>query len=280
MKQTLICILLCIGFISCNEKEIVDNSRTPILEVGGRFLYLDQVEALIPEGSTKQDSTVIAEKFIKSWVTEVLMFKHAEDNITNTEEIDVLVDNYRKSLVIHHYQQNLIQERLKNNITDEDLLAFYENNKAHYLLKENIIQGLYIKVPVKAPNLKELRSWLKNLNQANVEKIEKYRIKNATNYIYFADNWVPFIQIAVNMPKVIENQSGKGLTEQKDEQYYYFLSITNSKKIGEVEPFDIAKAKINEIFFNKKKIEYISQFENELYNDAVSDEEITYFIKK
>jgi hypothetical protein len=57
------------------------------------------------------------------------------------------------------------------------------------------------------------------------------------------------------------------------------LSIKSVKKIGETEPYETAKEKISNIILNKLKSEFIMNFENELYKDAIQDGTVTFFNK-
>jgi hypothetical protein len=47
------------------------------------------------------------------------------------------------------------------------------------------------------------------------------------------------------------------------------LRITKYKSAGSIEPYDFAKDKIKIILMNKNKTDYITNFEDELYNKAV-----------
>ena len=91
----LILLFIIPTFWFCKTK-VADNERTPILEVEGRFLYLDQVLDIIPPDINKKDSTQIAESYIRKWVTDVLLYENAKRNVTNKNEIELLIEDYRK----------------------------------------------------------------------------------------------------------------------------------------------------------------------------------------
>ena len=97
----LLLILSTLGVISSCVHKTPDIARKPLLEVEGRFLYFDEVQQIIPPSVSDTDSTQIAQSYIRKWVTDVLMYENAKRNITNSTEIDDLVESYRKSLTIH-----------------------------------------------------------------------------------------------------------------------------------------------------------------------------------
>lgn len=275
-------LLLSIIISSCNNKETADENRNPILEVEGKFLYNDDVQQIIPPNANKEDSTEIAQSYIRKWVTTVLMYENAKRNITNQAEIDELVESYRKSLIIHQYQQKLIIQRLPKEPAEDELKAFYEQYSEQLKLNENIIKGLLLIVPANAPKLNEVRSWVRSGNSKALESIDKYSLQNAISYDYFGDRWIGFTEILKKIPIKIEDPatyiSSNSFVEIKDSTQYYFLRIESSKKIGQVEPYEMARDRIINILSNKNKADFISNFEKELYDDAVKSQTVN-FIK-
>ncbi|MDD3079391.1 MAG: hypothetical protein PHH37_09855 [Paludibacter sp.] len=282
MRKDLFPILIFMALLvwGCKAK-IADNNRTPLLEVEGKFLYQDDVDAIIPPNVNAKDSAEIAESFIKKWITDVLLYENAKRNITNQDEIDQLLEDYKKSLIIHQYQQKMIEERLPKEPGEEEMRAFYEQYRDELDLKENIIKGLLLVVPTKAPKLANVRSWVQSANTSALENIEKYSIRNAISYDYFGDEWKPFGEVLKKMPVQIEDPAAfvarNKFYETSDSTRHYFLRITSFKTIGQTEPYEMAKAKITNLILNKLKADFISNFEDELYHDAINNEMVTYF---
>lgn len=275
-------LLIIMAFSSC-KKETADSNREKYLEVEGRFLYLDEIQSIIPPNVNPKDSAEIAESYIKKWITNVLLFENAERNITNKAEIDQLLEDYRKSLIIHQYQQKLIQERLPATPSDEEITQFYDKYKDQLILKENVLKGILIITPANAPQLNNVRNWLQSANTKALENIEKYSMQHAISYEYFADRWVPFAEILKKLPLQLENPteylSGRKFIDLSDSTRHYMLSIKETRMIGQTEPFDMAKPKISNLILNKMKADFIDNFENEIYNDAIKNENVTFFKK-
>lgn len=267
-------------FLGCQKSDKKDESRIAYLEVDGKYLYLDEIHSVIPQGCSRQDSLSIANNYIRKWITEALVYDHAEKNISNQDEIEELVEDYRKSLIIHQYQQNLIKERLGDGPTEDQMQDFYNQNKDKFELTNNIIKGIFIKVPIGAPKYAVLQGWLRNYNTKSVENIEKYSIQNATSYQYFGDKWAYFNDIIKDIPIKIQNQADfiakNRYIEASDSSYHYILRILNYQLIGNIEPYDMAKEEIQTVLMNKQKNDFIQKFEDKLYQDAVKNKKITY----
>ena len=271
---------LIVFFSSCVHKTH-EISRQPLLQVEGNYLYLDEVQQAIPANVAKTDSAEIANNFIKKWIIETLMYENAKRNISNQEEIEKLVEEYRKTLMIHEYQQQLIQERLSRNIPEDEIKNFYEKYKEQLVATESYIQGLLLIVPPTAPQMAMVREWVKSGNQKALENIEKYSLRNAIEYLYFGNKWMPFSEILKKIPLQINDPvsflASNSFVELSDSAKHYFLKISAFVPAGETMPYEIAKEDISHILLHKKEADFISQFESELYNDAIKKKKIEFF---
>mgnify|MGYP003607458340 FL=1 len=282
MQMSKFSVIIFVMFIamSCGKKA-AEQSRTPLLEVEGKFLYADQVQEIIPPNVNAKDSADIAQDFIRKWVTDVLMYENAKRNITNKAEIDALMEDYKKSLTIHQYQQKMLEQRLPKEPTEEELKTFYDQYSDQLVLKNAIIKGILLIVPANAPKLANARSWVQSGSDDALGNLDKYSIQNAISYDYFGDKWIPLSDVLKKVPLQVEDVnsflSSRRFVELSDSTRHYFLKINSYKTAGQVEPFEMAKPKISNIILNKLKTDFISNFEDEIYDDAVKNGTITYF---
>lgn len=261
-----------------------DQKRVPILEVEGKFLYSEDIEKIIPKTANKIDSAEIAERYIRNWVTNILMYENGKRNLRNESEINTQVEEYRKSLVIHQYEQALIEERVQNQVTDEELQNFYTSYSAQLTLQDNLIKGLLLILPKNAPQIEEVRTWVRNPNEKSLEKIEKYSLKSAISFEYFMNKWIPLNEILKKAPFQIQDSrtfaNQKTYTETSDSTKIYMLRITNAALQGQIEPMEMAREKIKSIMLNKRQSEFIIQFEKDIFNDAVKNGTVNFFNNK
>lgn len=274
--------ILTISAFACTDKG-GDVKRTPVLEVEGKFLYQDEIDQIIPATASLIDSADIAERYIKKWVTDVLVYENAKRNINKLNDIEKRVEEYRKSLIINEYEQALIKERLSGVVTEDEMKKFYETYKSQLISQENLIKGLLLIVPKNAPQIDKVREWVRLSNTKSLENIEKYSLKNAISYDYFMNNWTSFGEILKKAPFRIEDSGvfvrSTSFAETSDSTKMYLLRIVSSIPTGQTEPYDLAKKKISSILLNKKKSDFIIQFENDIYKDAKEEGSINYFKK-
>jgi len=286
MRGLNIIFVLCFALlISCNGGGTgdVDLSQVPVVSVKDKTLYRDELNNAVPQTLSPEDSTAAANSYIKMWINDQLMYDKARPNIVSKAEIERLVEDYRKSLITNLYQEQLLKEYLSKSVSDGELQSFYEKNKDKFKLKDNLIKGLFLKVPVTSKELDNFLKWYKQSTDDAVENIEKNTLKNAIGYEYFYDKWVNLNEISENMPLSISSgddflKTNKNV-EVRDSSFVYLLNIKEYKLTGSEAPYDYIKNQLIEIYTEQRKADYLKQLQEDLYNKAVSDDEIKFYDK-
>ena len=250
-----ILVLLLITLLGCGacKKQHDHKGKTPLVEVDGNFLYKEDLMSVLPVGLSKDDSILFAEHYIRSWAEEILLYEKAANNIPDNVDVEKLVENYRKALIMHTYQQELMNP---------------------------LIKGLFIKVPLTAPQLNNVRRWYKTEKQDAVESLEKYSLQNAVKYEYFYDKWVSvtdildMIPLKVDTPEEYVNKHRQ--VELKDTAFYYFLNVSDYRRVGEEKPYEFARSEVKDLLVNQKRVNFMEQVKSDLYQQAVDKKKIIY----
>ena len=236
---------------------------------------------MIPRGISSADSLLLAESIVKKWVKDVLVYDVASRNLGDEKaEVDRLVEEYRKSLVRYRYQERLVEEKLRADIRESEKRDFYERNPGKFVLDKSLIKGVFLKIPVDAPGLSDVRKWYKSADISSLEKIEKYSVQNAAIYEYFYDKWVDFDEVMGNIPMRVTDSNAflkaHKSVEMTDSAYCYLLNIKEYLPSGEKEPYEYAGPRIEEMLVNQHKVEYLRNFEDELYDDAIRSGDVQF----
>lgn len=277
-----ICTFAIVSFltVSCEQKT-AGVHKDAIVQIGDKILTREELRENIPSFLNPEDSILATEHYIKVWISDNLLYNVAQKNIIDQDNIELLVENYRKSLIIYQYQEQLVSEKLSKEISDETLLDYHKNNKDKFKLDRSLIKGLFLRVPVDAPQIEQIRIWYKSVSPASLVNIEKYSLQYSANYDYFFDNWIDLGELMnkwpignINEPNYIKSNR---FIEQKDDKYYYFLHITDFLLPGDDAPFEYAKSTIKEILVNQKKIEFLRETEADLYKKALGSGQIIFY---
>jgi len=261
-------------FSACKKAGITQPQGETLVKVNNRILTREEIELLMPKGLPPTDSLLRAESLVKKRIIDMLMDDVAYQNLDEEKaEIDQLVNEYRRSLIRHRYQERIVRDKVSADIQESVQLAYYESNKEQFILSENLIKGLFLKVPVSAPGLDNVRKWYLSTSDESLERIEKYSIQNALIYDFFYDHWVMFDEVMGKVPQKISDPVQFLRThnhlEVSDSVYTYFLNISDRLLVGNVAPFDFVKTQIHSMLVNKRKIDYLREFGENLYLDAV-----------
>lgn len=281
MAKLSIVVTLCIVLAGCGQT-VNHNGKTPLVGIGQDFLYKEDLEAVIPVSLRGEDSIAFAQKYIRNWVEETLLFRKAEGNIPNSRKIDELVASYRKALIMHTYQEELVNQKLGTEITEEEIEQYYAQNAGMFRADQPYVQGVFVKVPVNTPQLNRVRTWYKSNSNDAIDKLEKFSIGHAIHYDYFYDTWKPVADLSVKLPLKQLDTDLKYLDshrniELKDSAFCYFLHVENFLPQGEQLPLEYAKNEIKEILINLKRVEFINRMKDDLYQDASENEDIIYY---
>lgn len=274
-------ILFLLMFFGCRQKQSI-GQQDVLVKVDDRTLSLAELKAVLPARLSPADSLIWAESYIKQWVKNNLVYDVAIQNLSNEDkaEINQLVDAYRHSLIRYRYQEQLIEERLSANLSEEEKRAFYDNNRNEFVLDHNLIKGLFLKIPVDAPNLADVKKWYRSSAESEIEKIEKYSVQNAAVYEYFYDKWISFDEVIATIPVKITKEEDflrtHSFIETADSSFCYLLNIKEYLLKGDIAPFDYANTQVVDMLVNQQKIQFLKNFEEELYNDAIRSGKVTF----
>lgn len=264
--------------------EVDHHGKTPLVEVDGVFLYKEDMKSSMPVGLSRSDSARFAENYIRNWVEDALLYRQAENNMSGEERIEALVQNYRKSLIMHSYQQSLIEQELTDKLSEEELKQFYEANKSLFRVDDTLLKGLFVKVPLNAPGINRIRRWYKLKDEESIDRLEKYSITNAMDYMYFYDRWIPASVVLAKLPQKFKNaeqylQAHRDM-ELKDTTCYYFLHVDDLLMRGQEEAFDAAREEVKSVMGNQRQTDFMRQVRSDLYRRASERDEIKYYYNK
>lgn len=275
-------ILVAVLLLAGCTPSVDHKGKTPLVEIAGNFLYKEDLQAVMPIGLSQKDSTAFADEYIRNWAEDELLYQKAEGNIPDNVKIDERVAAFRKALVMHMYEEELVNQELGNTVSDEEVEAYYRQNSGMFRAGQPYIQGLFMKVPLTASQLSKVRGWYKRNTQDAIDNLSKYGIGNAVSYEYFYDRWIPLSDIAVKLPlKALDTDrdylNRNRNVEVRDTAFCYFLHVENFLPEGEQLPLEYARSEIKEILINLKRVDFINRMKQDLYKEASENNDIVYY---
>lgn len=270
--------------VSCNNgNKDVNMSEYPIVSVGENTLYKKQLDDMMPLNYLKSDSAKIADVYVRNWVDEVLMYEKAKQNISNQRTIDELVENYRRTLTIHSYQEDLIIDKARTEITESKLEEYYDKHKDVFLLEAPIIKGLYLKIPLESPEVGNFKKWYSTGKDREIENIEKNALQHTVGYELFYNKWVDFDDIMTMIPMNISDNAQflrqYSTINISDSSFVYLLHIKEYKLKGDIAPFEYIEQDIHKAILGQERNVFLKQIEQDLYERALGNKTIKFYNK-
>lgn len=258
-----------------------DYLNSPIVSVESKVLTKRDLKNALPEQMSSTDSIVFAEDYIGRWIKSNLMLRQAEINLTPDEKnVEQRLQDYRTSLLVHLYQQKILEQKHSPLVTSREIETYYKEMRDNFNLQENIIKGIFIKVPKEAPNQDKLRQWYRSKDGDDLLNLESYCFQNAKTYEVFDDRWVPFRRINATLPEPIANEERFLQTtrnyETSDALFNYYFIIHDNMLIGNTAPLDYVEDRVRAILLNKKRGEFLKNLEQDLYEEALRDKIVNF----
>ena len=273
-------VLIFLFFFSCNIQTREDD-KTVLAEVNGEKLLLSDALKKMPDGLIGSDSANFVKEYLANTIKDKIIYSLAQKSVSENADIDSMVEVYRKSLLVFEYQQQVLNSKFSNEVSDKELLAFYDENKSRFLSDQDLLKGVFLKVDVNAPNIEDLRRWCRKPNSESLDKIESYSVQNAVVYNYFMDDWKGLTQVAGSMPKITSNTSQYlrpgNTVEVKDDEFVYMLYVKDCVLRGKTAPFEYIKPMVKNVLLNSRKTEFLRKYEQDLFDNAVKDGKVIFY---
>lgn len=276
-KTPLLAALLPFLLLSCAETD--HKGKTPVAEVDGTFVYMEDLRGNVAHLPAGIDSAEVVCNFVKERIEDILLYDKAKENISDGGEIDRLVEEYRESLVVNEYLSEIIKQKFNDTVSWRSITDFYENNRGLFVLSVPYMKGIYLKIPKSDKNIGNVRKWMRMKNSDDRDKIENVSIRNAAEYLYFMDEWRRADDFARKVPGLDFSRyaGAAGSIEKEDDTYAYFLYVDSLYKAGETAPLSLAERDLREMLFNMQKMKFVKRLKEDLFNEAEKKGSIIYY---
>lgn len=270
MNKTLIFLLILATSCSTFFKK---KTERVLARVYDDYLYESDVKGIVTPGTLAKDSIVITRGFIENWIRQRLILQQAQKNLTSSQlDFAKQLENYKNSLTIYEYENALVRQTLDTLVTDEEIQSYYDANQQNFLLKDNIVQIQYVKLPLKSAWSKQVKKLLSSDNQDDKNKLADLCEKQASDYFLDNQNWLLFSDLLKQIPIKSYNQEdflkNHRELEYQDSLFVYLVRFKDFKIKESTSPLSFEKQRVREIILNKRKIELISRMQDFIYASA------------
>lgn len=262
-------------FWQCGGDETKANDK-PLAQVYNKTLYLSELDGVVPEGVSKEDSALITSAYAQRWVREQLLMYEAERNIPKDLNIDELVRDYRASLVRFNFEEQLIAEQLDSTVSEAETKAFYENNKDQFQLESTILKCKLLKLPAQAPQSEINKLWYSR-KASDVANLNAFAKQWAALAMLDDEKWYKLEEIAAILPKGTLSSDNVGSRKEgvlSDDDFRYYFRLLESVSGKTTAPFEYAQPLAQKIILHKRKQDLLQKWKEELYQKELRRENV------
>ena len=246
-----------------------------VARAGNSYLYRSELRDNITVFSSKTDSIIQSENYINNWARKQLLFDQAIINldVEAQKEMDELVNSYRSDLWSRSYKEFIVKSNIDTLISKTEIETYYRENQNNFRLNEAMVNLRYIALPSENIDLLEIKNKLIRFQEEDIRFLDSLTFQ-FNSYGLKDSLWLTKRELIRTLPIINENNFENYLKKSQfflveDAFEVYLLFVNDYMQRNEKAPLVSIENTIRKIVFNKRKLDFIRQFDKEILQDAI-----------
>jgi len=278
-----ICWLIIVGISACDVVTLNENQSTVLAKVDGEYLFLSDLEGVVPHGLSHSDSIGLTRNYVNNWVKNKLMIAQAKRNLTEDQlNFEKQLEDYRSSLIIYRYETLLIDQELDTVVSDTEIVDYYQSHHSDFELKENIVRAYYVIANSETELLDSLMGVFSLPDSLAIDSLLYFeRSPDLLSMAVDTSKWMSFYQLQQIVPIETYNQelflTNNRLIHLEENGVDYLTKIVDFKIKDDISPLEMERQDIRQIIINKRKTRLIKKVREDIYNKALYNNEFVIY---
>lgn len=244
-----------------------------VAKVGHKRLYRSEVEALIPAGTSPEDSLSIATRYINTWASDLVHYRIAEERLSKSEKnISKEVEQYRNALLKYRYEQKYVEEKLDTAVTAEQIQEYYDSHQQSLVLTYPIVKARYIRLAPETVPGDKVRKLLASDDPEDQMELDNVVYSCSEKYNEFGGRWVEITTLArefnTDYGTLMSQMSGSFVEMKEADGHVDIAYISSYMRSGNVPPVEFCREKISNVIISTRKQALLNDLEQELLEEA------------
>ncbi len=262
-------------FTSCGPSEPAEDAGAVLAEVGDQKLYLSDAASLVAAGTSAADSVELIRLYVERWTRTAAMLDRAEQRLGSEPEIERLVRDYRASLLLERYHQQLLEAREPVEISEVALEEAYAQAGSAMRADMPLLRATLIKVPAPVPDKAEFElAWYSPSDADAQAYLSTYVKQHAQLSLLDKDKWVELAQLESLLPGDKLNLPREGTRVVRDDGYVYYVRILATVSAGEPMPLAYVRDRLVKALMEQQQAAFLSEIKEQTYAEARRRNEI------
>lgn len=280
--QHLPCVCLGIALmtliVSCGSNATVSDNGA-VASFKDKHLTREMLDHYLPKDVSPKDSIRFAESFVKQWIKEQAVMDEALNYYPSlAAEVEYKVQDYKAKLIMHSYQNRIIEESLDKVVSKKEILAFYEANKQNFISTEKLYNYFYIVTNNRDNG--QVGEWMRSNSAADHAKMVEWASKNAleskVDSTYVNEAKIELVSKGYygNLQKTGPEKLIRWNGVIRGEKRYYLFKMVKIVAVGEPLAIELCRDKIIDLILNERKVSLIEKNEEMILKNARSNNSI------
>lgn len=264
-----------------DDGDSVDDNDVILAQVYDSELRLSDLAMVANSYDNPEDSLQALKIAINRWVKDRLLLHEATQNVPEDLDIEKLVQEYRESLIRHHFEQKLVSNQLDTVVTEFDLMKHYEDNKSQYTLEKSIVRCLYIKAVKPVRSIKRIEDWLEKPTTKNLINMRQYCMDYADFCLVNPDKWYKWEAIKQSFPDAFKERDLKAGVRRTfaDFKYQYFIHILEFVSQKNEAPLSYFEEQAEKLIIRERKNQVLEDLKTRLFEDSKGSSNVRIFVE-
>lgn len=146
MKRFAVGLVCLLALMSCQNSKNGNDDKI-VASVYDKVLHQSDLQSVMYEGISSNDSIVRTKAFIDNWIRRQLLIHQAEENIDKSElDFSKQIEEYRNSLIIYKYETIMIEKNLDTVISDEEIAKYVEDCGIPMETDKNTVRSIILNI--------------------------------------------------------------------------------------------------------------------------------------
>jgi hypothetical protein len=262
---------------SCNFFKTTEE-REVVARVNENYLYLEDIQSLVGEDVTEEDSILIVNNFINRWATQQLLIDKAKFNLSSDQqkEFEELVRNYKNELYSRAYADAMVVKRLDTSFQQSEIEQYYKEHLENFRLNEDLVKLRFINLNNNG-DFEDVKKKFIRFNEedkSNLDKISlQFKAYSFNDSVWVGTKSVYNRIVPLNDANKSQLLKKSNFLQLEDSLEVYLVYVNDVLLRNDQAPLEYAVSTIKQILLNKRKANLVKELEKDITRDAIENEQ-------
>ncbi|MBK9147969.1 MAG: hypothetical protein IPM12_09175 [Flavobacteriales bacterium] len=241
-------------------------------------LRWSDLRQIVPMGTAPEDSSALVQAYLKNWLRQQVELHHAELQLAESRKrFDAELRDYRNSLLLHAYEEELVDQRLDTAFTPGEIEEYYQGNTERFVLRDDLMRARWFRVAENDRRaLKRIEDRFLSGSADDMREVEIQLAKRGVTITDRSSTWTTLTELRNEVPveTLTSVPVGGKRISLRDEEGAWFLDILELRPRLSPAPIELVQQDIRSILLNQRKLSLIERMREDLYQQALAADAI------